>query len=143
MLGPGPGAPAPSRLPALGQDEAREAVQGLELLGEVLALVDDETEALLERDRQLDEVEGVETERALDPLGERGVRCHVGGTPRIEAKPLDDDRLQLIQHFLLCHALLDSRCNVIRRKIRSSEKTHPSLPPLALTLALTVTPSLP
>ena len=55
------------------------------------------------RDRQLDEVEGVEPERAVDALGQRGLERHLGGAARIEAQPLDDDRLQLVQDFLLRH----------------------------------------
>src|SRR5215813_12643273 len=96
---------ARSRLPHLGEDEAREAVERIELLGEILAFLDGDAEPVLHRHRELDEVERVKAQRALDPLGERRLQRHVRGPSGIEAQPLHDDGLQLVEHFLLRHPL--------------------------------------
>src|SRR5882724_3947191 len=88
----------------LGEDEPREAVEGVELLREVLPFLDGDPEPLFHGHRELDEVERVQPERAVHALGQGGLERHVGGPPRVEAQPVDDDGLQLVQHFLLRHA---------------------------------------
>ena len=37
------------------------------------------------------------------PLGSVVSQGHLGGASRIEAQPLDDDRLQVVQDFLFSH----------------------------------------
>src|SRR5262245_34917292 len=56
-----------------GVDVRHQRAERLEVRLQVLGLVHHEAEALLDGHRHLDEVQRVETERAVDPLGERGV----------------------------------------------------------------------
>src|SRR4029453_12373051 len=98
------GAPAGRSCPPhLGEDVAGETVERVELRGEVLAFLDDDAEAVFHRHRPLDEIEVVQSQRPLDPLGKGGLQRHVGSPPRVEPQPLHDDGLQLVEHFLLSH----------------------------------------
>src|SRR6266498_5439665 len=92
-----------SRLAGLGQDEAGEALEREELVGEILGLVDHDPEALLDGHRQLDEIQRVEPQRSLHALGQRGLECHLGRAPRIESEALDGDDLELVQDLFLGH----------------------------------------
>src|SRR5437899_6477627 len=47
----------------LREDEAGQGIEGNKIVGEALGLVDDDAEALLHGDGELDEVQGIETER--------------------------------------------------------------------------------
>src|SRR5262249_42587787 len=83
---------APSRRPSSGRlDEADEAPQRGEVLDDVVALLDHEAEALLQRDRQLDEIQGVEAQRAVHALGQGRVEGDTGEPLRLELEPLHDD----------------------------------------------------
>ena len=53
------------------RDEARQRVEGGEVRGQILGFVQDDAEALLDGDRQLDEVERVEADGAVHALGQR------------------------------------------------------------------------
>src|SRR5207249_137840 len=86
-----------------GPDEAHEAPQRGEVLDDVLALLDHHAEALLERDRQLDEVQGIHPQRPLDALGERRVQGDSREPLRLELEPLHDDVLELSSDRALVH----------------------------------------
>src|SRR5439155_7036381 len=60
-------------------------------------------EAVLDGDRQLDEVERVQADRVLDAFRQRRLEGQVDGAARIELEPAHEDRLELVEHFLGFH----------------------------------------
>src|SRR5207245_9198183 len=84
-------------------DEAGERVERQEVLVEVLRLVHHDREALLDGDRELDEVERVEADRALDTLRQRRLERHIGRPSRLELEPRHENCLQLVEDFLGIH----------------------------------------
>src|SRR6185295_9203136 len=84
-------------------DEANERAERAEVRRHVLPVLDDDAESLLQGDRELDEIERVETERALDTSRERSLGGQRGQARRVEPEPLDDDVPQLSDDCSLVH----------------------------------------
>src|SRR5713101_4704559 len=85
------------------RDEGAERLDGGEVPGEVLRLVHHDPELLLDGDPQLDEVERIEAEGALDPLGKRRVERDGGHAFGLELEAADEQGGQLAHDVLGFH----------------------------------------
>src|SRR5215470_137167 len=71
---------------------------------QVLRLIDHEPEALLDADRELDEVERIEPERSLHVLGQHGGQGQLREPARRELEPLHHDVLELLEYLVALHS---------------------------------------
>src|SRR5260221_3331858 len=70
---------------------------------EILGLLHRDGEPLLDRDAELDEIERVEADRAIDAFRQRGLHREIGDPTRVKLQTADENHLQLVQHLFRFH----------------------------------------
>src|SRR5262245_37869002 len=88
------------------------------MLGQVLGFVDDDPEALLDRDTELDEVQRIEPHGTREPFGQRRLVADVSHAVRLELQAAHEQALQLVQDFLGFHGPIFTRSARAKRRTR-------------------------